>query len=197
MPDETRPTVGQASPGPLLRRFTVRDAMIIVAAAAVGGLGYRANDAIMVERGYVWGSGGAIEGWVILGGPGLAALTAGLAVARLLSPHPPRIDLFRQPGFAAVCVALALTARRFAEAMLADWLVRYDDWFLSVEWPKAIQEASLGILTAWSVLALAGCLRAERGWIDRGSRAVALLWVLAGIASRLVPLIEWAWSQGL
>jgi hypothetical protein len=190
MPDETRLPDGPPSAGPSLRRFTVRDAMILVAAAAVGAIGYRANDATMTERGFFRGEIGNIGGWEMLGGPGLAALTVGLAVSRLLSPRPPRIELFRQPGFVAACVALALTAKCFLNVMLVDWLFELDDWFLAMEWSQAIQEASVGILIAWSVLALAGCLRTEREWIDRASRAVAILWVFAGIASRLIPLIE-------
>ena len=170
--------------------------MIIVAAVAVGALGYRANNATMVERGYVWGEERTIRGWMVLGGPGLAALTAGLAVARLLSPRPTRAELFRQPGFVAACVALALTARRFSEGILVDWMIGYDDWFLAMEWDEAMQKASLGILVVCPVLALAGCLRAEPGWIDRALRTLAILWVLIGIASRLVPLILWAWFDG-
>jgi hypothetical protein len=70
-----------------------------------------------------------------------------------------------------------------------------DDWFLAMEWAVAMQEVCLGVLITWVVLALAGCLTAERGWIDRASRTVAVLWVLAGIAARVVPMIQYAWLE--
>lgn len=164
--------------------------MILVAAAAVGALGYRVNDLTMTEKGF--GRDDVAGVWAMLGGPALAALTAGLLVARLISPRPALRELFRQPGFAAGCIALLLTARRFCEYLLIDRFTWLDDWFLEMEWVGALQEVSLGVLITWLVLALAGCLRAERGWIDRASRAVAVLWVLAGIAVRTVPLIQFA-----
>ena len=187
MSDDTRIADGPPSTGPSSRRFTVRDAMLLVVAAALGAWGYRVIAATMAERESFWG----VESWVMLCAPGLAALTAGLAVARLLPPRPPRVELFRQPGFAAACVALALTARCFLDAMVTDWIFPYDDWFLAMEWAGAIEQASLGILTAWPVLALAGCLKAERGWIDRSLRVVAVLWVVLGlVVSRLGIRIE-------
>jgi hypothetical protein len=189
MPDESQTLAGAFPAASPARRFTVRDAMILIAAAAVGVLGYRVNDATMVERGFAWGDERTILGWMILGGPGLAALTAGLVVVRLISPRPSRVELFRQPGFVATCVALALSARRFLDASLSFWLIEYDDWFLAMEWDEAIREATLGIVTAWTVMALAGCFKAEGGWIDRASRALAMLWVVAGIASRLLYLV--------
>ena len=164
--------------------------MILVAAAAVGALGYRVNDATMTERGFNRDEVAAV--WAMLSGPMLAALTAGLIVARLLPPRPARRELFRQPGFAAGCIALVLTARRFLEYYAIDRLIEFDDWFLAMEWVDAMEEVSLGVLTSWLALALAGSLRAERGWIDRASRAVAVIWMIAGIGVRLVPLIQYA-----
>ena len=162
--------------------------MILVAAAAVGALGCRVNDSTMTEAGF--NRDFVAEVWAMLVGPLLTAMTAALVVMRLLPPRPARRELFRQPGFAAGCIALVLTARRFLEYHLIDRFDWFDDWFLAMEWDGAMQEVSLGVLTTWLVLALAGSLRAERGWIDRASRAVAVIWVIAGIAVRLVRLIQ-------
>jgi hypothetical protein len=163
--------------------------MILVAAVAVGVLGYRVNDATMTERGFVR-QGSDVDDWAMLGGPGLAALTAGLIASRLLPPRPARRELFRQPGFAAGCIAIVVAAGRFLEYSVIDRLNPLDDWFLAMTWVGAMQEASLCILITMPMLALAGSLMAERGWIDRALRAVAVLWVLAGIAARLMPEIQ-------
>jgi hypothetical protein len=89
-----------------------------------------------------------------------------------------------------------VTAGRFIEYRLKDWLIQFDDWFLAAEWGGAIVEVSLCILVVWPVLALAGCLRAERSWIDRALRVVAFVWVLAGIALRLVSTIQfWLYER--
>lgn len=188
MADDTLPPTDAPACDPRVRSFTVRDGMILVAAAAVGAAGYRANDATMTECGFNREEVEFI--WAMRWGPTLAAVTAGLIIARLLPPRPARRDLFRQPGFAAGCIALALTARRFLEYFVIDRLEWLDDWFLSMEWVGAIQEAAMGVLITWPVLALAGCLRAERGWIDRTLRTVAVIWVFAGIAARLAYLIR-------
>ena len=76
------------------RTFTIRDSMILVAAVAAGVLGYRVNDATMKEFGksnpilaitlrMVSDRVVDVHIWVVLGGPGLTAVTAGL-VSRLL-----------------------------------------------------------------------------------------------------------------
>jgi hypothetical protein len=179
-----------------MRPFAIRDALILVAAVAFGVFGYRYNRAMMTQNGYYRGDLG-IEGWEMLVAPGLATATAGLTLLRLLPPRPSRIELFRQPGFSATCVALALSGRRFMVAMLKDRLSRYDDWWLGMEWEQALQEASLGILVAWSVLVLTGCMKAERAWIDRASRVVAVIWVLAGILSSMQYVFEDLWFYGL
>jgi hypothetical protein len=163
--------------------------MILVAAAAVGALGYRLNDMAMTEHNWERQIDD-VDDWAILGGPGLGALTTGLVVVRLLPPRAARCALFRQPGFTAGCVAIVVTAERFIEYRLLDWLIQFDDWLLAAEWVGAIKEVSLCILVVWPVLALAGCLRAERSWIDRALRAVAFVWVRAGIALQLVPAIQ-------
>jgi hypothetical protein len=178
-----------------MRPFTIRDTLILVAAVAVGVFGCRYNHAMMTEAEYHRGYLG-FDGWEMLAAPGLAAATAGLVLIRLLPPRPSRIDLFRQPGFSAACVALALTGRRFLETMLRDRLIPYDDWWLGMEWERSAQDASLGILVAWSSLILAGSLKAERSWIDRASRAVAAIWVFAGIASSILQIVQtFLWNR--
>jgi hypothetical protein len=174
-------------------RFTLRDAMILIAAAAVGALGYRVNDAAMTEHNFHLGETDfdvVVDQWAILGGPGLAALTAGLVTARLFPPRPTRSELFRQPGFTAGCIALVVVAGRFVEYRVIDWLIEFDDWFLAMEWIGAMEQVSVCILITCPALALAGCLKAERGWIDPALRAVGIVWVLAGITARLVPVIQ-------
>lgn len=173
------------------RRFSLLDALMVIAAAALGLCGYRVNNAQMTESGFYRGEYLIPEGWEMLVGPGLASLTAGLLIARLLRPRPSRIRIFRQPGFVAGCLVLALSAHRFLEGMLLDRLIEYDDWTLPMEWQGSLHEASLGLLVTWSVLWLARCLRCERGWIDRSLRGVAMIWVLLGIASRMIHPMQY------
>jgi hypothetical protein len=196
MPDDPHHHTDSSSSA-AVRGLTVRDAMILVAAAAVGALGYRVNYAVMTERGFHLGDPEFdVQKWAILTAPGLAALTAGLITARLLPPRPTRCELFRQPGFAAGCVALVVVAGRFVEYVLIDRLIEFDDWFLAMEWIGATEQVAVCIAITWPALALAGCLKAERGWIDRALRALAMVWVLAGIAARLVPVFQfWLWER--
>src|SRR4051794_38175439 len=67
---------------PSVRRFTVRDGMVLVAVAAVAAVGYRINDATMTEREFVRSGALNLGGWEMLAGPPFAALTLGLAVVR-------------------------------------------------------------------------------------------------------------------
>jgi hypothetical protein len=187
MPDDAR------HPDEPARRFTVRDAMILVAAAALGFFGYRVNSASLTEAGIgPFGLFGTLRVWELIYGPGLAALAVAMVILRLVSPRPGRADLFRRMGVVGSCVALALTARCFLDLEIGNRLVGFYEWRM-FEWRPAIQEGAVGIVLTWSALALAGCLRVGRGWIDRASAALAVLWVLAGAASRIVLLFLDSW----
>jgi hypothetical protein len=161
--------------------------MIMIAASAVGIFGYRVTDQLFehfTDSGYE-----SVERGAILCGPALAAFTASLMIVRLCPPRPTRRELFQQSGFVAGFVALVLTGYWFLKEYALDRFDPHDDWYLPQEWPSAMQEASLGILVAWSILALTGSLKLERSWIDRAGRAIALVWVLTALADWVGHLV--------
>jgi hypothetical protein len=190
-------------PAPRCRPFTVLDAMILVAATAVGiWLGRSTQDFVtsdwpVVEWPDYWGkdAGTAYQEtrW-FLHRVSLAALpvawpwTLALLVLRLRRPRPPVRRLIRQPGFAAgvavTVVTAAIALGGFSTlAELTLWGVGrrghgiYDFVFghLCDDRPQPCGPA---VASAWGVLAVGRMCRREPGWIDRTGAVLGAYWVV-------------------
>lgn len=202
------------------RRFTLADAMALVAAVAVGlavsRVWTRFADERAMYQSRVYATSGpmrplapittrAVQYW-----PVVAALSPTLLALRMRRPRPRRRRLFAPPGVTACATAtIAIALEGLMRVLLI--LGPYPDSF-AWEWKEldhirvlnlalaaigALSSTTVGIAVAaaWGSTALAGRWRPEGSWIDRAGRVVGFLW-LALIPIRLhfnlwYPYLSW------
>lgn len=165
------------------RRFTLLDAMVLVAASAV---------AFVIVRPVVAPSPLGVPAWGIVLAffiAGLVAWTPAALALRLRSPRPSIRKLCRQPGFAASLAASAiLSLGVLATALLA--LIRAvrryppgspplpdPTWWVGV----VLQIGPFvgpAVIAAWIVLAVTGRRRPSRNWLDVLGRVLGAGWVV-------------------
>ncbi|WP_435018656.1 hypothetical protein TA3x_000640 [Tundrisphaera sp. TA3] len=191
---------------PLRRRFTLLDAMLVVAAFAAILAVHRWND-----MGTEWWTffrnlrDRRLWSWKII--PEIPFRLAGDAsfpmlilsftvfASRLMSPRPRWRRLARQPGFVA-CLAivpagiigLALTiieVNRFsAVAYPSGGLLakeRLSVWLQTLSMTLA-EPCGFAVAMAWSTQALVGGWRPKDDWVDRLGRVVGCTWVAMAMA---------------
>ncbi len=180
------------------RRFTLADAMVLVAATAAGLALSRAWSRILAQRTDVLGlDPGLLPGLapltrqVVLGWPVVAMWTLALVALRLRKPRPIGRRLFSPPGVATCVVASVMMGLEVAyEALLyvASMLIKNpaafgsgDGWSWVAYW--SLLKASsptigLAVAASWVAMALARRWRPERGWIDRAGLVVGALWII-------------------
>ena len=161
------------------RKFTIWDAMILVAATAVGlrvvfiriapKLGVHFQD-------FRYGSNAIRE---IVGGIAFFWSVA-LIFLRLLQPRPPLKQLVRQPGFiaclAAVFVFLANVSLQASQ--LISRIPNRSYYVLNMFLlPTVTFVTAPAVALAWIVLFISGEWEPEAGWVDRAGRAIGLLWI--------------------
>jgi hypothetical protein len=178
------------------RRFTLLDAMALVAATAVGlGLANEWSRKAARIVIFVGPEEGLVPGltpwtkWIILSWPVVAAWTVALVALRLRGPRPVGRRLFAPPGVAACLVASIMMALEVADvvAYRVFLMLSYgrpltmDDNLYTLGYfaTRTIPSPSVGMAVAasWGALALAGRWRAEPGWLDRAGRVVGALWI--------------------
>ena len=186
--------------GPDRRRFTVTDAMVLIAATALGLASARALSRLALST---FGPDGAWADPINLAYSVAFCLsqswTFALLLLRLRRPRPGRRDLFRQPGFAA-CAAVTLTAILHVMRVLTDGAYRVFNQdpmtflnylAISVEDTLIYNLDEVGldfapaVMSVWLVQALGGVWESEPSWIDRCGRILGLFWVVSGAG--LVP----------
>jgi hypothetical protein len=163
--------------GPDRRRFTITDAMVLIAATALGMAWIRAvyPDSLRPPpRNYV--------GWLLQGPP--TCLTTSLALALIIlrwrRPRPRRRRLVIQPGFVASVASLAALLLGLGCGLFF-WAVNHPErgyaYQLNIQWSWGIGPCPGFVLGAWLGLWLAGLWAPERSWIDRAGRALGLFWI--------------------
>lgn len=196
------------------RRFTLMDAISLVAATAFGLVGLRASAGSLSELGEElresissFGSpanGWAIWSWVIYSGYGFFttalfpfcwAWTLAVLILRLRRPRPQLRNLACQPG-AMACIAAAITLAPALVGLLflllggADSAHRVDydapgfQRGLAVFFILLPALSGFSVLGAWTTLFLSGQYRAEPTWTDRAGRVLGVYW----IGTILLPL---------
>jgi hypothetical protein len=165
------------------RRFSLLDAMILVAAVAVW-LTLTRHFATKSNLVSIWDL--SSRGWIRILNYQIALLLCVLSLAiialRLRSPRPSRRRLWSQPGFLA-CVAAVLGV--FLQALekgigrhaRLNWWGGRDGFlmaFLWVEWPYA----GPAVAGAWLALAWSRRWRAEPSMIDRLGRLIGICWLI-------------------
>lgn len=180
------------------RRFNVSDAMVLVAASAIGV--FHLPDYWLTWIGSPldarqWSFSGLLSiGHILLPGasPCLAMWTLALLPLRLRRPRPRLRRLLRQPGMAALgsssfVIVLALIIQ--VSALASTGLLRSLDLrsvmnMLSFSLPLMVGSS---VAAAWLNLGLSGRWRPEPSWIDRAGRLVGVLWL------GFLPFSVWIW----
>jgi hypothetical protein len=176
------------------RRFKVLDAMILVAATAIGlALTQRLSPGTLTlsydpigPMSARWGSPWTARDWALWAVktslnryhyflPLVATLTLTVLSLRMAPPRPRRARLFRQPGVVA-CLAAVCGLGLWVPlpAILAMRATRREDPPLAL---FAIAAAS-AVGASWLILWMGRRWRAEAGWIDRAGRALGVVWLV-------------------
>jgi hypothetical protein len=193
------------------RRFTLADAMILVAATALGIAisreGQRSVSSIIL---FLDGIGtpdpfarlkpvlSPPARGIVAWGPVLTCWALALLALRLRRPRPGRRRLFASPGVAACFFAVLLVAFRTAESAWTSSLT-YDVYGADLVWsslqtpnlPHALQDGStsatvgFGVAALWIWMAVSGRWRPEPHWIDRMGRILGVTWLV------VIPLRLW------
>jgi hypothetical protein len=174
------------------RKFTLFDAMVLIAATAI---------ALLPLRLFLSGYSGLSEslslahrivelGFVAdaLICPLALSLSLALWVLRLRQPRPGLPRVFRQPGMAA-CTAILVYSSFFLTATLISLFLSYfasgvfhNHMFLEFNfaiWILIMPMSMMGVtvFAVWIVLWLTGAWRPEPSWIDRAGRVLGTYWV--------------------
>jgi hypothetical protein len=158
-----------------IRRLTLADGLILIAAVAVGlALGripqnvHGSDDSpSLIAMGLMsiyWAS---------------LMVMVSLIPLRLMTPRPPWRRVRRQPGFiACAAVAFGVVHRALCFGVICFW--RPAVWANINVRSLIASPPPFGsmIISAWFVLALSGRWRPEPSWIDRSGRVLAIAWIV-------------------
>jgi hypothetical protein len=173
------------------RRFTLADALILVAATAIGLALARwyATEVLSVGSFFDAPSLRALVARLIEPSTlGVFAWTGAFLVIRLRRPRSSLRRIARQPGMAAasgaavVCATVALMMTigvAVRSSRIPSWILAFGN---TAPWM-----AGLAVIAATVNLALSGC-RPERGWIDTLGCALGAGWVALFLAHWIVRL---------
>jgi len=173
------------------RKFTLFDAMVLIAATAIPLLPLR-----LFLAAYSGVSSGSYLGQVVELGlvanallcPMAISLSVALWVLRLRQPRPGLPRVFRQPGMAA-CTATLVFLSVFLTSTLISLFLSYFAGVVNsthmfmhfnfVVWLLIVPLCLVGIsvLAVWIVLWSIGAWRPEPSWIDRAGRVLGIYWV--------------------
>jgi hypothetical protein len=193
-----------ARPAAIRRRFRLVDAMILVAATAIGcgtiDLLSRATvgglsplDGFDEVREFFHQSPGEIGGEgvayffamiSVLVSPIVAAWTLALLPIRLIDPRPRWRRVACQPGMMAACAsAFAIAGIGLLICGLVLVCGSKSDAGLIVESAhgSAPMFVGLAVSISWMTLLVGRRWRAERSWVDRFGRAVGCFWIASGL----------------
>jgi len=182
------------------RRFRLIDAMIIVAATATG-LAWGRTDLVAtvqareIPTGIVFSDmqtrpvvfADRMNTFRRGASRHLGCWTLAVLMVRLRSPRPRHFRLMCQPGMLAVATATAYAVVGAAGFLLA-FLIRAKykpAWSDYAGQAIDLHGTSKAIAAAWLILALSGCWRPERTWIDRLGCLIGLAWIVLEIAGNV------------
>ncbi len=167
------------------RPFTIADAMILVAAAAMGLALARATiDHVFWMSSGPTKYGGPISGFLV-------ALTVAYVPIRLRRPRPSLRRLMRQPGMAACSAVLLVTAVDGDLWVLYCLKHAYSlVQFFPNYWRGNFEHIATAVAAVWLGMFLSRRWWAEPGWIDRLGRVIGFAWLLD-------LLLGWPFSRWL
>jgi hypothetical protein len=167
-------------------RFTILDAMAMVAAAAVGvALARYYYDEVMSVGGT---RGGSFEfrAGVYMAALLLLPFAAALASCRLRRPCRPARRMAREPGSVALlAVTVSVVLMMIDQVVMLTLPGPPGTRYIGGSWRPLIQPAPMlamitgpAICAAWTLQWLARYWRPRPGWIDRAGRALGMTWVI-------------------
>ena len=176
------------------RNFNILDAVVLVAATAVGIAGGRAFSEPVIPRGKSPFDPGPTTWRDLLAGRikeacyystfVLFALGVAFLLLRLRKPRPRLRWLWRSPGAAAcltVSVVVLVNVLRSGTVWLISIVRDWDDlsfnWILDVQ-TLANQQAGAAILAIWLVLIVSRAMKITRDWLEVFGLLVASGWIL-------------------
>jgi hypothetical protein len=179
------------------RRFTIKDAIVLVAATGIGFAGARSQQADAVRQGYVLLGTSHFYGFFIFALPVslFLAWTLALLVLRLLRPRPRYRRLIGSPGFTvyyAIGLGATFTVYSFALERLIQvhnganrmtWiyeLFRFNNYSISTY-------VAPGVASGWFLLYLFGRWRrrSDRDWIEVCGIALGFGWIVLMAGSQI------------
>jgi hypothetical protein len=188
---------------PPCRKFSLRDAMILIAAIAVGlGLNRMTGWTFPLALEESWSRGmsylTAIQQAVMACSPCLATLTLAYFVVRMRRPRPRARFLARQPGMVACCAALlgltvyVVQTLGYVVSTRASTSYVMQGGYVSM-WVDLV---GFTILGAWLAMILFRRWTPRRCWIDLFGRLIGFAWIgltFLGFLSLIVPGIVDQW----
>ncbi len=182
-----------------VRRFTILDGMIFVAASAVGLTVARSVEA---DASRLPPGARPIQYWIWSGPPSCLAFACGLALilARSVPPRPRWRRIARQPGFVASIMAVWPFPIFTLYAMMGASVERptpgstfsYSfDWL----WGTAAFMVPVSVGGAWVALGLSGRWRPEASWVDRAGRALGFFWLASWPVWLIQPVLKYAFPD--
>jgi hypothetical protein len=179
--------------GRVARRFTLVDAMVLIAASGIGF--------VMVREylDHLYGRHVAltpphnfqIDYWwryatflVRIFAPLATSLSLALWVPRLKSPRPGRVRLLMQPGMiastAVVVGTILFLIKVLTNAVFLHWsatgVSRLQDlWLIHLPYSGEL------VAVTWILLLATGRWRSESSWIDRAGRVLGVYWIVSAL----------------
>lgn len=191
----------------LPRRLTVLDAMVLVAATAVGlawtRLTFHEWNELLPETGIIDESTTvqALWHWSDLAVPCLTSWSVGLSLLWLRRPRVAAGRLLRMPGAVACAAVMAslvstlLFSAAFYVSLSAHpttcgWFQRFPDWLYDLEdsFSRYARPNAHAVAVCWLILLFSRRWRAQPTWLDRTGRVVGLLWLIAGVPHYMFSL---------
>lgn len=179
--------------GPVSRRFSLLDGMILLAVPAVWLAAERHLGSRRMTT-YFWyfDEYGLLS--ILHDGIGLllVLLSFALILIRFRPPRPGRRRLWRQPGLAASVAAMSGVAIKALSTAVSDHARLWGPDNFDVEvfngpWPYC----GPAVAGAWLALYVSGLWRAERSLIDRFGRLLGVCWLLEFLLGEIAG-IRWA-----
>ncbi len=170
------------------RRFRLMDAIIMIAAMAVGLAGIRCYlpEEFLLSRDHLdrpWYGWTTIISISISCLPIPAALGVGIGICRLIPPRPCRQELASQPGFAA-CVANSFSVLILTTLLSLIYLTElgvhqtHGPSLPSIIKLLAAFLPGTFVVWVWLILVYGRKWRPEPSWIDRAGRLIGFFWIL-------------------
>ena len=178
-----RPIMGAMQPLPA-RRFTLLDAIILIAATVAGIEIHRAVWPTEPPLGPVRNLGSLIQRVVFWSAPPAAMWTAATLVLQLRSPRPRLRRLLGRPGVAVCCAvssALVLGAALIGCAMRANQNSFFSTTELIAVYGTPLMAGSAAA-AAWVLSLLSWGYRPAADWLDRLGRLMGLYWMVSLVA---------------